>query len=465
MKQYIQFDESLGLFISNNKRGNNVCYLLSNVQNYGTDHSNFQKDPALFLGIATDDTSKISFLPASKIGNKELWNCDNRTMCKPGKVIRRILKENYIKDKVTNEDIEDFANKFRANFYKSDIIEVKGADISKYYFEDNYHRGPSNCGDFKGTLWESCMRHSSCYHDGYMEIYSDNPDKCSMLCVFDANKKVMARALLWHKIHLTGDETKYYTVMDRVYYYHDYFVPMFLKYAKDKGYLHKKNQGHSCQEFVKPDGTTMCKTFVIRLKPRVYQYYPYVDTFYHYDACKGVLSNDYYGDSMELREVDGNAADQVECYVSGDMIHRDEARYIEHRDVYVYEDYAYEIEHSGEYAMEDDVCWVPTHDWYAWHDDVCVDDYSGECIMVDESCELYNGEITHMDNTESYDDLYYLSEDMVYSDKEMKEIPKPLSCYINKKIGWMLKKNCTFVKGVNGNKDKWLPYNEDTLDL
>ena len=29
----------------------------------------------------------------------------------------------------------------------------------------------------------------------------------------------------------------------------------------------------------------------------------------------------------------------------------------------------------------------------------------------------------------------------------------------------MLKKNCTFVKGVNGNKDKWLPYNEDTLDL
>jgi len=464
MRQYLQFDEAVNGFLYNNSN-NKVCYLLKNLADYGTDSNNFQKDPALYLSVAQSDATKVSFITSSKVGVSETWNADKRTMCKPGKIIRRILKENFLKEvNVTNKDIEDFANIYRANFYTSDIKEVKGEDIRKFYYEDNYHKGTDK-GTYKGTLWESCMRHSSCYGDNYMQIYSYNPDKCTMLCVFDSENKVMARALLWHNVYVSGDETKYYTIMDRIYFYHEYMVEIFKKYAKKKGYLHKYTQGHSCDSFVSPDGTSMSKSFIIQLKKKEYCYYPYMDTFYHYDADKGVLSNQYYGSSIELREVDGHAADQVECYVSGDMIHRDEARYVDGRDIYVYEDYAYEIEYSGEYALEDDVVWIANKDWYAMIEDTCEDEIDGDYIMNDESCELFDGQYTHMDNVYNYEGLNYLANTLHYSESEGEELPEELACYINKRIGWMLKEKCTFVKGVNGNKDKWLPYNEDTLDL
>ena len=69
-------------------------------------------------------------------------------------------REVYTSDILSNIDNSSFYEDF-SNWIKNEILEagnfvlVSGSDITKYYNEENYY-------EVKGTLGNSCMRHSEC---------------------------------------------------------------------------------------------------------------------------------------------------------------------------------------------------------------------------------------------------------------------------------------------------------------
>ena len=73
----------------------------------------------------------------------------------------------------------------------------------------------------RGSLGESCMRHSQCVEDGYFDLYDseDTPVKLLTYESSDDDDGYVGRALLWDL-----PEGKF---MDRIYYTHDHQIDIF----------------------------------------------------------------------------------------------------------------------------------------------------------------------------------------------------------------------------------------------
>ena len=71
--------------------------------------------------------------------------------------------------------------------------------------EENYNSG-------NGTLGNSCMRFRE--KTEYMSIYSENPDKISLV-ILTENDKLLARSLLWNVDTCSKSNIKYF--LDRIY--------------------------------------------------------------------------------------------------------------------------------------------------------------------------------------------------------------------------------------------------------
>ena len=119
------------------------------------------------------------------------------TFTKPdGKVITQQIKIGKLITKLMHsfkpENIEEFVsyiNAFRTDIKTAGLFKVvKGQDIIKYYNEKTYEDG-------RGELDNSCMRHSSC--EDFFDIYVKNPKIVKLLVMFNEEKKVKGRALLW----------------------------------------------------------------------------------------------------------------------------------------------------------------------------------------------------------------------------------------------------------------------------
>jgi hypothetical protein len=170
-------------------------------------------------------------------------------------------------------DIEKFVNAYTAKvLFEQNALErfkvVSGEEIRKWYDEKNYSN--INGG---GQLNSSCMRYSKCQK--YFDIYVDNPKVCQLLILMDGtDKKILGRALLW-KTESGGN------FMDRVYTSKDNYMKVFKQWGEQNNYQMKSSWGYLNNK----------EDVVVKVKPKLYSYYPYMDTLSCYAPVKGILSN------------------------------------------------------------------------------------------------------------------------------------------------------------------------------
>ncbi len=222
-----------------------------------------------------NDGEFISYLPRNRVNIPDRWNSTYRVKVRIGRFIKKIYP-NY-----TDSQVEGLTNMIKSYIkYKlTDIKEVSGEKIRYWYNENHY------AFENKGTLGNSCMRHSDY---GYkFKIYVNNPDKCKLIILLNDKNKLLARALLWNT-----DKGPY---MDRVYFTNDYEEKFFRKYANEKGYKnyydYKKKM--KVTDLVLPkDIDEPCD-------------YPYMDTFKYIYYKKNMITN---------LELDKGKYIEADCY-------------------------------------------------------------------------------------------------------------------------------------------------------
>jgi len=111
---------------------------------------------------------------------------------------------------------------FKGSKHSDRVYELKGEAIRFFYNEKNYTKLGR---DRSSVLYNSCMRHNSCYEQ--LKFYSNNPNSISLLVVMDKEnpRQIVARTILWTTI--TGQK-----VIDRIYYNKQEDVNLLLTYCK-----------------------------------------------------------------------------------------------------------------------------------------------------------------------------------------------------------------------------------------
>ncbi len=213
---------------------------------------------------------------------------------KIGRYINRLL-DLYLGDdpierrRYTDSDVEKFVNKFISLMeYKQNALDhfriIKGGEIKHWYLSNNY-------SGQTGQLGQSCMRYSMCQE--FFDIYIDNPDVCQLLIFTDENDKLLGRALLWK----LEDGSNY---MDRIYTTRDSNIDLFTKWGKENGYTNHYERVSN-------------KILSVKIEPKDYTQYPFMDTFKYYKPELGILSNkELEKPYLELQESNGQALRRIE---------------------------------------------------------------------------------------------------------------------------------------------------------
>ena len=230
----------------------------------------------------------------------------NRQTIRTGRGVKALLSKSDFK--FTDADIEQFVNKYKSAWdAMNDIFRkfelVSGDDIANWYDYSNY-------AEQRGTMGSSCMKAVS---PSYFDIYTKNPDKCSLLILkSDDGQKIKGRALVWK---LDNPQVTY---VDRIYTNNDSDVELFKQYAYSKGWYHKPNQSSSNDySMVGKEGTKREGNLVVNLKSDGdYRNYPYLDTLKYFNTSSGKLTTEEmrgYGDYITLEDTGGRWIEDEEC--------------------------------------------------------------------------------------------------------------------------------------------------------
>ena len=243
-------------------------------------------------------------------GNSDFFKTSRQTI-RVGRGIRAIL--NSAKAKVTDKEVEEFVNKYKAtidslNDIFSNFELVNGDSIAEWYNYERYEKGTE-----KGTLGSSCMAD---VNSNFFDIYCSNPDKISLViykCPED-NSKIRGRALVWK---LNNGKT----FMDRIYTHEDSDVELFRQYAKKNNMYSKvNNSSTSSGNCFRPDDDLKENlNLEVSLKPGRYDKYPYLDTLKYYNPSSGLIHNDKGEGECELEDTGGGFSECDSCGGNGTM--------------------------------------------------------------------------------------------------------------------------------------------------
>lgn len=221
-----------------------------------------------------DKPGFISFTPPnSKEGLRKNVKC--------GKIFKLVLPE--LPDSTIEKMIYEYTSEIM-DMNKINTFEiVTGDTIYKYYDRTSYYID-------KGELSESCMTDK----EGILEIYTENPNVCSLLVLKHDEETIYGRALLWTLA--TGEK-----FMDRAYTIETKYDYCFIKYAENNNFLYKRNpKGNHIVDKKGKDYPEI----EVNVKDMKYKQYPYLDTLFYY--LRGKLSNDKFdSDCYLLRNTDG----------------------------------------------------------------------------------------------------------------------------------------------------------------
>jgi len=209
----------------------------------------------------------------------------NRNQIRIGKLVNKIFSRKY-----SDSDIEDFVNLLKSSLNSKHEFEIlSGKDIINGYMSGNYQY-------INGTLGNSCMNNKH-----YFELYVDNPDVCQLLVLKDQGM-IIGRAIIWKLNSIVVSKSKFTKskelpvkyFMDRVYTVEDYLVNKFHKYAEKNNYCYR----HYNQKEIMYNNTYYTVEMTVKVKPKEYKYYPYLDTFCRFNVKDGILYNDYNADKI-----------------------------------------------------------------------------------------------------------------------------------------------------------------------
>lgn len=252
----------------------------------------------------------INWIPSSVLRDwsQDLLESPTRGNIKIGKFINKVLKGKY-----PEALVDKFVTYIKSKSKKKEnwtISLVKGDEISKYYDSNNYV-------EIRGTLGSSCMTDKLGREDvtvrtphgtsttygvkgvsNIFDIYTKNPESCSLLIMTNEEGKLGARALVWDaKVTFCrdtkGDVSQLGDIkfLDRIYTIDDWMVNKMTRWAQDNGMAYRYYQG------LHDDGTISYKDvkykseMEVNVKKIHYSAFPYLDTFNRYDVKNGKLYN------------------------------------------------------------------------------------------------------------------------------------------------------------------------------
>ena len=250
---------------------------------------NIEKEfPELYKQAITWVTSSVL-----RDWSNDILESPTRGNIKIGKFVNKILKGKY-----PESLIDKFVTYIKSKSEKKEnwnISLVKGDDIIKYYDSSNYVNR-------RGTLGHSCMSNKHIRYDdkrsNIFDIYTKNPEVCSLLVMTNEEGKLGARALVWDaKVTFCRDykgdvcELGDIKFLDRIYTIDDWMVNKMTRWAQDNGMSYRYYQG------LHDDGTISYKDVKYKAEMEVcvkkihYSAFPYLDTFNRYDVKNGKLYN------------------------------------------------------------------------------------------------------------------------------------------------------------------------------
>jgi hypothetical protein len=334
-----------------------------------------------------------------------------RTEVGLGRWVSRVMLEVYDKQMLPSQVsrlVDFYRSVYDEKYDEESLFEiVKGEDIKKWYNENNYDKKV-------GQLGNSCMRYEWC--EDFFDIYVENPEVCSLLLMYNqAKSKIIARSLLWK---LTNGKI----YQDRIYSNYDSDMFKVKNWAVGKGYLVYEKYENTILE--------------VKVKPKKYENYPYMDTFVCYNPELGILSSDeslWPGQGfIKLQDSEGGFTSDNVVYSNyhDEFIEKEQAVYAIGLDG---EDYfkrheVYQID--GKYYFEDLTTYSSYHDRVLLLDDSVYSDLLNDSldpnnenvieVIIDKSGNTDWSVLSRPDTWIKEGNLYYHSDEYIYDPYEQK---------------------------------------------
>lgn len=247
------------------------------------------------------------------LNSVEITNNENdilsltRSKIKIGRFLNKVINT---PKKYPESLIDKFVVYLQSNSKNTDdkwkISLVKGDEIAKYYNSNNYRTE----NKFGSSLWQSCMTDRMLTMDNLFNIYTKNPEVCSLLIMTDEFGKLAARALVWNvSVKQKENELGNIKFVDRIYSTEDWMVMKIQNWAKENGMARRlTNIGYNCSDIFYDGGKYYEVQMDVSVNKIYYSAFPYLDTFNYYDVKGGRLLNykpsDFKG--FGLQSTEGN---------------------------------------------------------------------------------------------------------------------------------------------------------------
>ena len=125
------------------------------------------------------------------------------------------------------------------------------------------------------------------------DIYTKNPEVCSLLIMTDESGKLAARALVWNvSVKQKEKDLGNIKFVDRIYSTEDWMVIKIQNWAKENGMARRlTNIGYNCSDIFYDDQKCYEVQMDVSVNKIYYSAFPYLDTFNYYDVKGGRLLN------------------------------------------------------------------------------------------------------------------------------------------------------------------------------
>lgn len=216
-----------------------------------------------FNYLKFDDSLQFSYLPTGKGDDApDKWNSTQRITVRPARVIRSL------DPKCRDHEYETFLNRLRgqyiANAHQDRFRRVVGEEI-RYWYSENSHA-------FDAYV-SSCMTYKKCQK--YLDIYTENPERISLLVYLSLDQKLLGRMLVW----ITRKGT---TIYDRPYG-KPYVLEALMAYAEAQGWRNAYRA-----------------KYTIPLDNIDFKYYPYMDNMMYLNRARKEVRN--YGNAGDSED-------------------------------------------------------------------------------------------------------------------------------------------------------------------
>lgn len=362
--QYIRMNDDIVRVLDEMKREHNdkIARRMLNGMTYNTS----DKDYIDYLGIASVDNTKISYLNKARLATSitkgsDLWTTKSRYMANSSSVVEKLFPSIY-----TGREKENFTTLYRHIVSKAcledlEIEIVHGEDIRYWYYGTRYKNDTQGGGS---ELQQSCMKHEVCQQ--YLDIYVKNPKQIGMAIIKDKNDLLMARAILWWP---DGVGTKKY--------YHDRIYAIS---SEIKRGMQSKLEVMDFINISDRNDIAPKKDYKIDITLDVgekdFRYVPYMDTMF---CLKGNIISNHQTDWRQLRDTDGGR-EICHCECCNEEYEDSDLHFVNSR----------LSAHFRHYLCDDCATWSEYIDSYLHRTEV-VKTYDGEYTHTSRSVTLYNG--------------------------------------------------------------------------